>query len=32
MAKDISEGIKQQLGGEWFVFVKPAGDEHMNFF
>ena len=20
MAKDISEGIKQQLGGEWFTF------------
>ena len=32
MAKDISEGIKQQLGGEWFAFVNPAGDESYEFF
>ena len=31
MAKDISEGIKQQLGGEWFAFVNPAGDETYEF-
>ena len=32
MAKDITEGIKQQLGGEWFAFVNPAGDESYEFF
>jgi len=31
MAKDISEGIKQNLGGEWFAFVNPAGDESYEF-
>ena len=31
MAKDISEGIKQQLGGEWFTFVNPAGSETYEF-
>ena len=31
MAKDITEGIKQQLGGEWFAFVNPAGDETYEF-
>ena len=31
MAKDISEGIKQQLGGEWFAFVNPANDETYEF-
>ena len=31
MAKDKSEGIKQQLGGEWFAFVNPAGDETYEF-
>ena len=32
MAKDVTEGIKQQLGGEWFAFVNPAGDESYEFF
>ena len=31
MAKDVSEGIKQALGGEWFAFVNPAGDETYEF-
>ena len=31
MAKDVSEGIKQNLGGEWFAFVNPAGDESYEF-
>ena len=31
MAKDITEEIKQQLGGEWFAFVNPAGDETYEF-
>ena len=31
MAKDVSEGIKQALGGEWFAFVNPAGDESYEF-
>ena len=31
MAKDVSEGIKQTLGGEWFAFVNPAGDESYEF-
>ena len=32
MAKNVTEGIKQQLGGEWFAFVNPAGDESYEFF
>ena len=31
MAKAVSEGIKQNLGGEWFAFVNPAGDETYEF-
>ena len=31
MAKPVSEGIKQALGGEWFAFVNPAGDETYEF-
>ena len=31
MAKNVSEGIKQALGGEWFAFVNPAGDETYEF-
>ena len=31
MAKNVSEGIKQSLGGEWFAFVNPAGDETYEF-
>ena len=31
MAKDVSEGIKQNLGGEWFAFVNPAGDKTYEF-
>ena len=31
MAKSVSEGIKQNLGGEWFAFVNPAGDETYEF-
>ena len=33
MAKAVSEGIKQNLGGEWFAFVKLTQLEmkHMNF-
>ena len=31
MAKAVSEGIKQALGGEWFAFVNPAGDETYEF-
>ncbi len=31
MAKGVSEGIKQALGGEWFAFVNPAGDETYEF-
>ena len=31
MAKPVSEGIKQNLGGEWFAFVNPAGDETYEF-
>ena len=31
MAKPVSEGIKQTLGGEWFAFVNPAGDETYEF-
>ncbi len=31
MAKAVSEGIKQGLGGEWFAFVNPAGDETYEF-
>ena len=31
LAKPVSEGIKQSLGGEWFAFVNPAGDETYEF-
>ncbi len=31
MTKDISEGIKQQLGGEWFSFANPANNETYEF-
>ena len=31
MAKPVSEGIKQSLGGEWFAFFNPAGDETYEF-
>ena len=31
LAKPVSEGIKQNLGGEWFAFVNPAGDETYEF-
>ena len=31
MAKAVSEGVKQNLGGEWFAFVNPAGDESYEF-
>ncbi len=31
LAKPVSEGIKQNLGGEWFAFVNPAGDESYEF-
>ena len=31
LAKPVSEGIKQTLGGEWFAFVNPAGDETYEF-
>ena len=31
MAKDISEGIKQLLGGEYLTFVNPACDEIYEF-
>ena len=31
MAKAVSEGIKQSLGGEWFAFVNPAGDDTYEF-
>ena len=31
LSKGISEGIKSNLGGEWFVFTNPVGEEEYEF-
>ena len=31
LAKAVSEGIKNSIGGEWFAFVNPAGDKTYEF-
>ncbi len=31
MAKDVCEGIKQVLCGQWFTFVNPTWDETYEF-
>ena len=31
LSKGISEGIKNILGGEWFAFTNPIGEESYEF-
>ena len=32
LSKRITERIKEELGGEWFAFINPIGDESYELF